>query len=91
MRTLGITLTLGIGLLVSPLAADDGTNVWYGGGYYDRTIEQLRMLRRTPPFRAVGVAFAGQRVDSLPHEPFDQPLDWILTEASVIEIAKAVA
>ena len=76
-----------------PLLAFDGAGyrLGYGGGYYDRTIEQLRMLRRTPPFRAVGVAFAGQRVDSLPHEPFDQPLDWILTEESVLEIAKAVA
>lgn len=78
--------------LVPLLAFDEaGYRLGYGGGYYDRTIEQLRMLRRTPPFLAVGVAFAGQRVDSFPHEPFDQPLDWILTEESVLEIAKAVA
>ncbi len=69
-------------LSIVPLLAfdDEGYRLGYGGGYYDRTIEQMRLLRRTPPYLTVGVAFAGQRVASLPHEPFDQPLDWILTE-----------
>lgn len=58
----------------------DGYRLGYGGGFYDRTIEQLRLLRRDPPYLAVGVGFAGQEVESLPHESFDQPLDWIVTE-----------
>ena len=67
--------------LVPLLAFDrEGYRLGYGGGYYDRTIEQLRLLRRDPPYLAVGVAFAGQEVERLPHEPFDQPLDCVLTE-----------
>lgn len=58
----------------------EGYRLGYGGGFYDRTIEQLRLLRRDPPYLAVGVGFAGQEVESLPHEAFDQPLDWIVTE-----------
>ena len=70
--------------LVPLLAFDeDGFRLGYGGGYYDRTIEQLRLLRRDPPYLTVGVAFEGQRRDDLPHETFDQPLDWILTEQQV--------
>ena len=67
---------------VVPLLAFDaeGYRLGYGGGFYDRTIEQLRLMRRDPPYLAVGVAFAGQQVDSLPHETFDQTLDWIVTE-----------
>lgn len=67
--------------LVPLLAFDDqGYRLGYGGGYYDRTIEQMRLLRRDPPYLTVGVAFEGQRRDDLLHEPFDQPLDWIVTE-----------
>jgi 5-formyltetrahydrofolate cyclo-ligase len=67
--------------LVPLLAFDEeGYRLGYGGGYYDRTIEQLRLLRRDPPYLTVGVAFEGQLRSDLPHESFDQPLDWILTE-----------
>lgn len=67
--------------LVPLLAFDEeGYRLGYGGGYYDRTIEQLRLLRRDPPFLTVGVAFEGQLRSDVPHESFDQPLDWILTE-----------
>jgi 5-formyltetrahydrofolate cyclo-ligase len=79
--------------IVPLLAFDDaGYRLGYGGGYYDRTIEQLRLLRRDPPYVTVGVAFEGQRADDLPHEPFDQPLDWIVTEDRVRRFApRAVA
>jgi 5-formyltetrahydrofolate cyclo-ligase len=72
---------------IVPLLAfdDEGYRLGYGGGYYDRTIEQLRMLRRDPPYLTVGVAFAGQRMEHLPRERFDQPLDWILTEQGAHE------
>ena len=67
--------------LVPLLAFDaEGYRLGYGGGYYDRTLQQLRLLRREPPVFAIGVGFAGQQVERLPHEPFDQPLDWVITE-----------
>ncbi len=68
------------GLLLVPLLAFDraGHRLGYGGGYYDRTLAALR--RRNRGILAVGLAFAAQEVGHLPHEPYDEPLDWIVTE-----------
>jgi len=65
-------------VLLVPLAAFDarGFRVGYGGGYYDRTLSQLRAQG---PVIAVGVAFAGQEVERVPEEPHDERLDWMLT------------
>jgi len=67
-------------LLIVPLLAFDrrGWRLGYGAGFYDLT---LNMLRRGPrPPLAVGVAFAGQEVDSVPHNEYDARVDWIVTE-----------
>ena len=70
-------------LLVPMLAFDDaGYRLGYGGGFYDRTLARLRALG--PATVAVGVAFAAQRVDRVPHHDHDQPLDWIVTEKDAI-------
>ncbi len=68
-------------IVLAPLLAfdDRGTRLGWGGGYYDRTIDALL---RQGPVLAVGVAFAAQRVDAVPHEPNDRRLDWIVTEES---------
>jgi len=78
---------------VVPLLAfdEEGYRLGYGGGYYDRTIEQLRLLRRDPPYLTVGVAFESQLRSDLPHESFDQPLDWILTEQKSRQFTPKVA
>jgi 5-formyltetrahydrofolate cyclo-ligase len=71
-------------LLVPMLAYDlEGGRLGYGGGYYDRT---LAALRAAGPVTAVGIAYAAQRMDGLPRETHDQPLDWIVTESEVWEI-----
>lgn len=71
-------------LLVPSLAFDDkGFRLGWGGGYYDRT---LARLRAAGPVIAVGAAFAGQQVDNVPHTSDDQPLDWIVTEESIVEL-----
>ena len=74
-------------ILIVPLLAFNrrGGRLGYGGGFYDRTLEMLRARR---PTLAVGFAFAGQEYDDVPLEPTDQPLDMIVTEVGVIEIAK---
>jgi 5-formyltetrahydrofolate cyclo-ligase len=36
---------------------------------------------------AVGVAFAAQRVEAVPHDIHDQPLDWIVTEEAALHVA----
>ncbi|KUF11202.1 5-formyltetrahydrofolate cyclo-ligase [Pseudoponticoccus marisrubri] len=70
-------------LLIVPLVAFTraGARLGYGGGFYDRTLQQLRARRRT---LAVGFAFAAQEAEALPLEPTDQPLDMIVTEREVI-------
>ena len=66
-------------VLLVPLLAFDrkGFRLGYGGGFYDRTLEKLRALKSVT---AIGIAYAGQEVDAVPHEDFDQRLDWIMTE-----------
>lgn len=71
-------------ILIVPLVAFDGRGgrLGYGGGFYDRTLEQLRSRRRT---LAIGFAYAAQQLDQLPLEETDQPLDLIVTERGVLE------
>ena len=63
------------GILLVPLLAFDGAGhrLGYGGGFYDRTLEKLDIP-------AIGIAYAGQEVASLPHEAHDRTLAMILTE-----------
>ena len=62
-------------VLLVPLLAFDasGHRLGYGGGFYDRTIALLKVP-------AIGIAFAGQEMDLLPHQPHDAQLNAILTE-----------
>lgn len=73
-------------ILIVPLVAfsRDGGRLGYGGGFYDRTLEQLRAKR---PTLAIGFAFAAQEAVDLPLEPTDQPLDMIVTEDGVLQIS----
>ncbi len=66
-------------VLLVPLLAFDGHGIrlGYGGGYYDRSLADLRAAARTT---AIGVAFAAQRAADLPRGPYDQALDWIVTD-----------
>jgi 5-formyltetrahydrofolate cyclo-ligase len=69
-------------LLLMPLVGFDhqGYRLGMGGGYYDATLAFMhhRRLWRKP--RLVGIAYEGQRVEMLPHDPWDMPLDAVLTE-----------
>jgi 5-formyltetrahydrofolate cyclo-ligase len=61
-------------LLVPLLAFDaSGHRLGYGGGFYDRTLARLNVP-------AIGIAYAGQEVAALPHQPHDAVLDAVLTE-----------
>jgi len=66
-------------LILVPLLAftDAGERLGYGGGYYDRTLAGLRA--KSEVF-ACGIAYAGQKVTSLPTDDHDERLDGILTE-----------
>jgi 5-formyltetrahydrofolate cyclo-ligase len=69
--------------LLVPLTAFDrsGHRLGQGAGYYDRTLAMLRARRPVP---AVGVAFALQEVDLVPHGDHDERLDGVLTEMGYI-------
>src|SRR4051812_40354299 len=61
-------------LLVPLLAFDpSGHRLGYGGGFYDRSLALLQVS-------AIGIAYAGQEVPSLPREAHDRTLDMVLTE-----------
>lgn len=67
-------------IILMPLLGFDsrGTRLGYGGGYYDRT---LAAMNKAPML--VGLAFASQEIDAIPHEAHDVPLDAVVTEAGV--------
>jgi 5-formyltetrahydrofolate cyclo-ligase len=65
-------------VLVPLLAFDaDGHRLGYGGGFYDRTLEALRANHK---IGAIGIAYAGQEIEAVPHENHDHRLDAVLTE-----------
>lgn len=71
-------------LLIVPMAAFDmtGARIGYGKGYYDRAIARLKKLHG--PVATIGVAFAAQEVETIPFEPWDQRLDYVVTEKGVV-------
>ena len=65
-------------VLLVPLLAFDarGHRLGYGGGFYDRTLADLRAKKKVV---AVGLAYDELKVDGVPTESYDQRLDWVLT------------
>ncbi len=70
-------------LLFVPLACFDrrGHRIGYGAGYYDRSLELLRAIKR---IHAVGVAYGVCEVAAVPYEAHDQSLDVVVTEHETI-------
>ncbi len=52
-----------------------GGRLGRGGGHYDRLLAELR-----PDCVRIGLCFHGQLLDRVPSDPWDQPVDWIVTE-----------
>ena len=71
-------------VLILPLLAFDrqGFRLGYGGGFYDRTLEKLRILKNIV---AIGVGYSGQEVGAVPHGAHDQPLDYMMTEKEIFK------
>jgi len=67
-------------LLLMPLVAFDanGNRLGMGGGFYDRTLANLRGKAGKPLL--IGVAHRFQQVESLPAAAWDWPLDGIVTD-----------
>ncbi|MGH2529741.1 MAG: 5-formyltetrahydrofolate cyclo-ligase [Actinomycetota bacterium] len=70
-----------VDVVVAPGLAFDrlGYRVGYGGGFYDR------FLRRTGSDAVtIGLCFAVQVVDEVPHRRGDRPMDLVVTDEGVI-------
>lgn len=78
-------------LLFMPLVAFDthGNRLGMGGGFYDASLSYLRHRRVYRKPKLIGVAYDFQRVDTLPHEPWDVPLDAVLTDRKLYRFKKS--
>ena len=68
-------------VVITPLLgySAGGDRIGYGLGYYDR------YFAANPDCLKIGVAFAIQKVATIPAELHDQPLDMVVTEEGVIK------
>ena len=67
-------------VVLAPLVGFDEAcyRLGYGGGYFDRTLAAL-----SPRPLAIGVGFAAQLLATIHPQPFDVPMDVIVTEAGM--------
>lgn len=66
-------------MIIVPAVAYDrqGNRIGRGRGYYDRLLSTTRALK-------VGVAYDFQLFDNLEPDPFDVPVDIVITESTII-------
>jgi len=74
-------------ILLVPLAVFDrkGNRIGYGAGYYDLTINRLRLIK---PVIAIGLAYQAQHAAVVPSTPRDARLDLVMTEREVIDCGR---
>jgi len=60
----------------------DGYRIGYGKGYYDR------FMAANSAVITCGVSFNELLMDNLPHDPWDQRVDYLVTEMGVIKTTK---
>ena len=74
-------------IVLVPLAAFDkaGHRIGYGRGYYDRTLHELRAMKK---ITVIGIAFAVQEIEIVPRLPHDEQLDCVLTERELIDLRR---
>ena len=63
-----------------PLVAFDlnGFRIGMGSGYYDRTFKNKLKMTKSPVL--IGLAYEFQKQECLNHQPWDVPLDMVVTE-----------
>ena len=60
-----------------------GYRLGMGGGFYDASLAFLRLRRQWRRPKLVGVAFDLQKVAFVPNDPWDVPLDYVITERRI--------
>jgi len=75
-------------VLLAPVVGFDAASyrLGYGGGYFDRTLEQLRS--RGLPAHVIGVGLDCTEIESIRPLPHDVPLQAIVTESRVLEASR---
>lgn len=70
--------------IIVPLIGADraGHRIGQGAGHYDRA---LGAMRAKADITTIGLAWDMQLIDSVPADPWDQPLDMIITPSQTIE------
>lgn len=61
-----------------------GYRIGMGGGYYDASLAFLGIRKTWRAPRLIGVAFSAQQTERIPNDPWDVPLDGILTERGLL-------
>jgi 5-formyltetrahydrofolate cyclo-ligase len=71
-------------IILAPLLGFDlsGGRLGFGGGYYDATLAHLRAAGAV---LAGGLAFSFQKIDTIPLEPHDVKLDFVITEEGLLD------
>ena len=79
-------------LVLVPLVAFDinGNRLGMGGGFYDRTLSYLRNRRHWHKPYIYGIAYEFQKVGTLLHQPWDIPMNGIVTDKHVYQIRKSL-
>jgi 5-formyltetrahydrofolate cyclo-ligase len=69
-------------VLIAALVGFDSAcyRLGYGGGYYDRT---LAAAGKKP--LSIGIGFESARLETIYPQPYDVPMDWIVTEDAIVE------
>lgn len=78
-------------LILLPLVAFDraGNRLGMGAGYYDRALQALRHQTSSRPL-LIGLAHSFQELDHIAPQPWDIPVDAILTDQEYIPISSAL-
>ena len=73
-------------VLFIPLLAFDnnGNRLGYGGGYYDKYIEELENNENL--LVKIGVGYSFQKINEVPNNSMDKKLNWILTEKYLYKV-----
>ena len=81
----GLRLARHLDLLLMPLVGFDAdcNRLGMGGGFYDRTLAYLRRHRAANRPRLIGLAHACQQVDHIEPQPWDIPLEAVVTECLI--------
>lgn len=78
-------------LFIPMLGFDErGYRIGMGGGYYDASLAFLATRRTWRVPTLVGVAFSAQKAERIPDDPWDVPLDRVLTECGLMRPLRLV-